>query len=136
MVGFDTLPRRMTGLPAINPSLGFVRSFSSPTLFVSPGALSGHSANTGKVSATKTVEPMINEATQTTRERVVDFILRIEPRLPGRVHSESVLRLPSRGASPTSPRELPRTHRSQARRANTDERANQGDDRGLCRWKD
>src|SRR5712672_3136695 len=38
MVGLDTWPRRMTGLPATGRSVGFVVSASSPMSPLSPGA--------------------------------------------------------------------------------------------------
>ena len=44
MVGLETLPRRITRLPAIRPSVGLVMSRSSPMLPFSPGAWPGHKA--------------------------------------------------------------------------------------------
>src|SRR5438445_1033999 len=88
MVGFDTLPSRMTGLPAIRPSEGFVMSRSSPRSPFSPGAPFGQSSITCVGSEAQQSENARTEKHRSATIGVsVDFMRRSETKVHRRVET-------------------------------------------------
>src|SRR5438067_12375918 len=128
MVGFDTLPSRMTVLPAIRPSEGFVMSRSSPRSPFSPGAPFGQSSIAfGGSEAQQSENARTEKHRSATIGVSVDFMRRSETKLHRRVETfprrrRSPLngeRFPNCGAALREPsfgaRPVPRSQRSRRR---------------------
>src|SRR2546429_5688954 len=123
IVGLDTLPSRMTGLPAINPSDGFVMSRSSPMSPFSPGAPCGQSSTTFVGSEAKQLESVRKAKHRGAAMRVrSDFMRWSETKLRTRVEAFPVnqKRHPRWGSCSSSS--------SSSKSLETDEDENEDDD--------